>query len=191
MKGLRWALRGGGHRPSPWSDAGTNRLAVMTLCAVVAIGSTIAFEALERSVSERRIDYSQAVIVAVFTVAYVGLGLQFFLLRAGAAGRTLFVSFLFLAWAVPLIAGAILIGALPSNQPGWATMALSPLVGVALVTGASEVGRADLARLAAIAPPVTLAFLFNFALVATQRKIDLVVRRAESEQNSVGEAPAE
>src|SRR5262249_34892379 len=47
IKGLLRAEMLGRRRPSPWSDAGTNRLAVVLLCTLVFAGATITWEVIE------------------------------------------------------------------------------------------------------------------------------------------------
>jgi hypothetical protein len=192
IRGVRRALRHGRHRPSPWTDAGTNSYAVFGLCAIVLIGATAAWEVIEGRVHGDRGVYSQTIAIGVFVVAYVGLGLQYFALRASkpGVGQTWFVLFLFLVWLVPVIAGAVATGTLSTSEPGLAVMAISPLAGIALSVGIGQPQNADVVRLAAIAPAVTFACIFNFLLVALQRKIDLSVRTGESKQFEPPDRPS-
>jgi hypothetical protein len=58
-------------------------------------------------------------------------------------------------------------------------MALSPITGLALSSGLGAPPGVDSIRLAALAPPITFAFVFNSLLVMTQRKIDRQVHARE------------
>ncbi|MHC5539296.1 hypothetical protein ACYOEI_13845, partial [Singulisphaera rosea] len=128
--------------------------------------------------------HSRPIAIGVLTVAYVGLGLQFFSLRTRRSGLVLTTLFLFLAWLVPMLVGAIIgMGNAPNSQERTLPiLALSPLPGIALSSGFGRVPNADTIQLAALAPPITFAFLFNFLLVVTQRKVDRTVRLNEREK---------
>jgi hypothetical protein len=185
-RGLRRAARHGMHRPSVWEDAGTNRVAVVLLCTIVLVAATLAWEAIEGRQPQNPGLYSQTIAIGVLVVAYYGLGLQFFLLRSPKMGQTFMALFLFLAWGVPLFAGIIALAAFPTPAIGQAILALSPITGISLSSGVIETSGNDLVRLIALAPAVTFAFLFNYLMVATQRRIDLDVRtglKKEGEEN--------
>lgn len=183
IRGLRRAERRNRHRPSPWEDAGTNRIALFVLAGVVLIGTTIAWEAIEGRPVGGPGQYSQTIAIGVLVVAYFGLALQYFRLRFPKVAGSLFALFLFLAWGLPIITGMIALGAFgASPKIGQAVLATSPLIGMALSANAIELTGSDTIRLFALAPAVTFAFGFNFLMVAVQRKIDLAVRKASTDR---------
>ncbi len=203
IKGVRRAGRVGGKRPSPWSDAGCNRLVLVALCAILLIGASVVVGIVGHqgvrpqatwsyaymSVPPRMTDrewlasrqsvMSRPIVVGVLTLAYVGLAQQYFLLRTRRSGMTLLSLFLFLTWLLPLAIGAS-VGTARNDQ--WLTapiMALSPITGLALSSGLGGREGIDLIRIAALGPPITFAFVFNFLLVAAQRKVDHLVHSSE------------
>ena len=209
IMGVRRAGREGRRRPSPWSDAGSNRIAVFGLGALVLVGATAVVNVVGRQntmvppylvrsgldpsdmermnvddatwLASRRIILARPIAIGVLTVAYVGLGFQYFSLRTRRSGPTLMALFLFAAWLVPLLAGAILgLGGPVGRGRALAVLALSPLPGLALSTGLGEPPGGDAIRLAALAPAVTFAFVFNYLLVGVQRKLDRSLRPAKA-----------
>ncbi|AGA28763.1 hypothetical protein [Singulisphaera acidiphila] len=215
VKGLRRAAHQGQRRISPWSDAGSNRLALFALCALVMVGATTVVHVVGRQqipdvanaywvnnpsyignkvmtdeawLASRQALLSRPIAIGVLTVAYFGLGLQCFSLRTRSSGLVLMTLFLFIAWLVPLLVGAML-GIARSNQTrNVAIFALSPLPGIALSSGMGKFPGADTVQLAALAPSITFAFLFNYLLVITQRKIDrrLLATEKSSTKSSAG-----
>jgi hypothetical protein len=209
LKGLRRAGRQGRRRLSPWSDAGSNRIALFALCALVMLGATTIVHVIGRPpfpavgngpwvddprsidtlnltdeswLASRKAFLSRPIAVGLLTVAYVGLGLQYFSLRTRSSGIVLMAFFLFMVWLVPLLVGAI-VGISGTNETrDIAIFALSPVPGIALSSGLGKLAGADTIQLAALAPPITFAFLFNYLLVVTQRKID---RRLRAEEKTV------
>ncbi|WP_152051564.1 hypothetical protein [Tautonia marina] len=179
IKGVRRALRMGRRRPNPWSDSGVNRLALVVLCGIVLIGTTIAWEVIEGRGANGTAAYSQTIAIGVLTVAYVGLGLQAAQLFMRKHGQTLFVLFLFFAWLVPMVVGAGLGGAGYENA-AMTTMAVSPLAGILLSTGIIEDAMFGVSvqtvRIAALLPAVGFTFLFQFLLELIQRRLDRAVR---------------
>jgi len=203
VKGLRRAGHEGRRRPSPWSDAGSNRVALFLLCALVLVGATVVVNVvgrqpyaqlgmfqtwgispvlLERAqlddkawIALRQSMLSRPIAVGVLTVAYVGLGLQYFSLRTRRSGVALMALFLFVVWLLPVLAGAVIGMSVssPSDERRALTVAaLSPLPGLALASGLGNPPGAETLRLAALAPAITFAFIFNYLLVVTQRKLD-------------------
>ena len=74
-------------------------------------------------------------------------------------------------------------------------VALSPLPGIALSAGFGKLPGADAIQLAALAPAITLAFIFNYLLVVVQRKIDRLLHAQEKEKENAplvtsGKGPA-
>jgi len=203
VRGVRRALREGRRRPSPWSDAGSNRVALFALCAIVLAGSTTVVNVLGTPpliwpvvyangvpvntsptsdaawLASRQSLASRPIVVGVLTAAYVGLGLQFFSLRTRRSGAVLTMLFLFFAWLAPMVAGAFLGMGGPDQTGSLTVIALSPIAGLALSCGLGLSTGADSIRLAALAPPITFAFVFNSLLVFTQRKIDKQLRTRE------------
>ncbi|QDV34559.1 hypothetical protein [Tautonia plasticadhaerens] len=182
IKGLRRAIRMGRKRPSPWADPGANRLSLFVLCAVVLLGTTVAWEVVEGRERGGPSAYSQTIAIGVLTIAYVGLGLQAAQLYMRKHGHTLFALFLFFAWIVPLvIAGGLAAGQF-DPQASLTSAALSPLAGIMISTGlmedagpAFEVGFGP-PRVAAVGSALTFTFLFHFLLDVVQRRLDRAVR---------------
>ena len=118
----------------------------------------------------------------MFTVVYVGLGLQFFQLRAGKHGTNLLVAIVLVLWVVPLVVGSVLgeTMAVPGERVTvpMAVMSLSPVAGMITASGLNLGEVPEAVRFAALVPPLVLTFVFNYLLVVTQRRIDLVVRTA-------------
>lgn len=177
IKGLRGALHAGHRRPSPWSDAGVNRIPLFVLCGIVLVATTIAWEAVEGRAADRG-TYSQTIAIGVLTVAYAGLGLQAARLAMRKHGHTVMVTFLFFAWLVPLGVGGLLSASDFSTDVSLAALAISPLAGIVLSTGQIAQADVDPVRIAAIVPPVMLAFVFHALLDIVQRRIDRNVRAA-------------
>lgn len=204
VRGVRRAVREGRRRPSPWSDAGSNRVALFALCALVLAGASTVVNVIGRPpqfmaffpgngvrveetppvsdpawLATRQAVVSRPIVVGVLTAAYVGLGLQFFALRTRRSGAVLMALFLFFAWLAPMVAGAILGMGGPDQTRSLTVIALSPVAGTALSSGLGLATRTEVIRLAALAPPITFAFVFNSLLVVTQRGIDKRLRLAE------------
>lgn len=180
-RGLRRALRDGRKRPSVWSDEGSNRWAILAMSGIVFLASTLAWEAIAGRATggAGRSQFSQSIVVGVFVVAYVGLGLQYFQLRFAKIGGSLMTMFLFIVWLIPILLGSISFGAGTQQGLYQVLLAVSPIVGIALSSGATENLATDadqMVKLAALVPAITFAFVFNFLLEATQRKLDRKVR---------------
>lgn len=208
IKGVRRAGHEGRRRPSPWSDAGSNRLALFALCAMVLAGASAVVNVVGRQplidpnlnnwanydqafvaranlsdaawLESRQAILSRPIVIAVLTVAYVGLGLQYFSLRNRRTGMALMVLFLFLAWLAPLLTAAAIGMSGPAHEKlALVILALSPLAGIGLSTGFGSLQAEDAIRLAAMAPPITFAFLFKYLVVVAQRKIDRELNATE------------
>jgi hypothetical protein len=176
VRAVRRALRFGRHRPSAWEDPGANRLALFGICAMVLIGATLSWELIAGRTQGNASVYSQTIAVGVFVVAYVGLGLQFFQFRLAKSGSAVMAMFLFLAWLVPLLLGSISFGVGTNQELYRAVLCATPITGIAMSSGMIEGTEPQAYKLIALAPAVFFAFLFNYLLVATQRRIDLTVR---------------
>lgn len=218
VKGLRRAARQGRRRISPWSDAASNRLALVALCVLVMMGATAIVHVVGRQpfpdvptgpwenqgtyvgtstmtdegwLASRQAMLSRPIAIGVLTVAYFGLGLQFFSLRTRSTGLVLNSFFIFVVWLVPVLVAAMLGMAANNQTRDLAIFALSPLPGIALSSGMGKLPGADTIQLAALAPSITFAFIFNYLLVITQRKIDRRLLAGEKSPAKIGLKPAE
>jgi hypothetical protein len=200
-KGVRRALRAGHRRAPVWADSASNAWAVYALAGMVAIGATIAWEAIDRDVPATnpfsfdasapaqvgRISYSQTIAVGVFTVAFYGLASQFFQLRFARKGTTYFRLLLFLVWILPLLFGLAAAVAQAGSRNVQLAMGLSPWAGMLLsVQGPwSAANTADWVRFMALFPSIALAFLFNFLLTNEQRRVDRHLRESSKPKASI------
>lgn len=194
LKGLRRARREGRRRARPWADAASNRMALAGLCVLVLVGTTTIVNVVGRSpgnstltdaawLASRRDLLSRPIAIAVLTAAYFGLALQYFSVRTRSSGGALLATMLGLVWlAPPLAAFAIAVlsrGSANRESLAVAVAALSPLPGIVLASGLGLPAVTEMVRLAALAPPIALVFLFNYLLVVTQRKIDRLLLAQE------------
>ncbi len=206
IRGVRRALREGQRRPSALSDAGSNRVALFALAALVLIGASAVVRVVGRPpigmsqpswmtpappidkvllsdaewLESREAIMSRPILIGVLTVAYVGLAFQYFSLRTRTSGMVLTALFLFVAWLFPpMIAAFIGMGTTPNEKLALAILALSPLPGIALSTGLTETLKSGTIQFAALAPAITFTFLFKYLLVNTQRKLDRALREAD------------
>jgi hypothetical protein len=67
----------------------------------------------------------------------------------------------------------------PDQDRALTLLALSPLTGIALSSGLGLLSGVDAIRLAALAPPIVFAFVFNSLLVMNQRKVDRLLHAKE------------
>lgn len=201
-KGVRRALRSGHRRPPIWADSASNAWFVYGLAGMVALGTTVAWEAIELALpgmfnsfgpnSAPRgamgpISYSQTIAVGVFTVAYFGLGKQYFALKYGRKGETYFRLFLFLVWILPLLAGVAAGVASFGSSAVQIAMGISPVAGMILsIKGLfPDSVSADYVRFMALLPSLTFAFVFNFLLTNEQRRIDRTLRETTKPKEKV------
>ena len=189
LKGLRRAQQRGRQLPSPWSDAGIIRLPLFILCGIVFLATMLM---LRVSVSDPRVAArgSLAIALGVFVVAYFGLAFQFLLLRIPKAATSVMSLFLFVVWLVPMLIGSISAAAGVSPALFQSILATSPVMGISLSSGLIDVPVAESVRLAALMPAIALAVVFNFLLVGTRRKIDLLVRSAMEKNDASKRAAA-
>ncbi|MEJ7638558.1 MAG: hypothetical protein WKF75_11435 [Singulisphaera sp.] len=174
VKALRRALHRGHRRPSPWEDAGTNRIAVFILCAILFLGTMAVWEFVG---DQPPID-SATMAIGVFVLAYYGLAQQYFLLRFPKSGPAITALFIFLVWLVPVLVGSLAAWSDLNRDLYRIVLGISPVTGIALSSGLVDASDAGPSRLAAILPAIAFAFVFNNLLVAYRRKIDLAVRSA-------------
>ncbi len=184
-KGIRKAAKEGRKYPSAWSDRGLNRVVVFCLCGVVLVAPTLIWRAVEEPAtwaSQRGpVSYSLPIAIGVLVVAYFGLSLQYFQLRFGRRGATVFAFFLFSVWLLPLVFGAISAASAarswgPGSPPdvrSAALASLSPIFGIATSSGVGgETAGHDAVRAAALVPALVFALLFNNLVTSTRRKIE-------------------
>jgi hypothetical protein len=181
VRGLRRALRAGRHRPPLFDDAATNRVTVFLVCGLVALAAMATWvlvgDAGAGPGGGAGSGLSQSIAVGVFTVAYIGLGTQYFRLRVPRGGTAVMGLIIFGVWLVPILLGSISFWAGTNRDSYLAVLCLSPITGISLVSGQiDDVSTSSIYRLFALVPPITLAFVFNFLLVAAQRRIDRAVR---------------
>ena len=185
LKGVRRARRLEHHRAPILSDSAANMWAVFGLSAWVLVGASIAWEAIEMvqpnggflpaGIQNGRLAYSQTIAVGVLTVAYYGLGLQYFSLKFGKKGETYFRLFLFLIWVMPVLLGIVVLTAVASPQAAQMLMGVSPWAGMILsINGgpAANAAAADAVRFMALLPSVVFAFGFHYLVMLQQRRID-------------------
>jgi hypothetical protein len=208
-KGVRKASKEGRRYPLTWSDRGLNRIVVFVLAGIVLATTTIVWKVIEEGRGPvgvvrpvLNVSYSLPIAIGVLTVAYYGMGLQFFQLRFGRRGPTFFALFLFAIWLLPLIAGAIASASAASNwapnaQPNvWpaALASLSPLFGIAISAGGmSETSGSMAVQACALVPALAFAVLFYHLLTYARRRVLLEVHpepaavpRPEAEVAMVG-----
>jgi len=179
QKGL-WRARKAGRNQLPWwDDLALNRVYLSLACVLVMASINIAWSQAgkdPRFVGSSTTGFPLAVATGVLVVAYFGLALQYFLLRFGARGGTYFGLFLFFAWLVPLVTGAILAMAtapLVNEAGSQALLSLSPVFGIGMIASATSTGSMNaetVARAAAITPTLLFAFLFNSLLIGARRR---------------------
>lgn len=190
-KGFRRAEREGKRHVGYWDDLAPNRVAVVALCGIVLLASTIAWYFIAPGpfgpawapppaafggppvvVADRAPWFTIPIAVAVLSVAEFGLALQFFLLRAPRRGSTLLGLFVFAAWILPPLLGSILTAARVDKTLSLAVIAISPVAGISLSTDmgpASDTGT-ELLKLAALIPALVFALLFNNGVTWARRR---------------------
>ena len=182
-KGVRRAQREGRGRFSPWADWSLNRLTVVACAAVVMIASSLVAAISTNSVRVAangivvpEYSYSITIVTALFVVVYIGMAFQAFLLISPKRGTTMFALFLFFAWLVPLLVGAISSVSGLSSDASQFVMALSPVAGLSFSAGVALSESTRLFQAAALCPAIGFAFLFNNLVVIHRRKIELSLR---------------
>jgi hypothetical protein len=116
--------------------------------------------------------YSITVATSVFVVLYVGLAFQAFQLLMPTRGSTMFALFLFFAWLVPLILGAIISGSNANVVLAQGILSLSPIMGLAYAAGAGASESVRVAQVAVFLPAFVFAFVFNNLVVIGRRKLN-------------------
>lgn len=185
VKGVRRSRRLGHRRAAVLTDHASNLWTIFGLAAWVAVGSAIAWEAIElapgnvnvgfANAFNGRLAYTQTIAVGVFTVCSYGLGKQFFALKYGKRGETYFRLFLFLAWVMPMLVALAALVASVSSRAIQMIMGVSPWAGMILSIEGGPAVDADAAywvRFMALAPCVAMTCVFFVLTLLQQRKID-------------------
>lgn len=182
-KGLRRAERSGRRHLPPWDDLSLNRIGVASVALIVLCGSTIASQFLTgyRGLGfGNEGSFGLAIAIGVLVVAYFGLGFQFFSLVSTKHGGTLMALFLFFAWVVPMLAGAICAAADLGQTATIGTLALSPIPGLGMAAGGAPAGQVQTAQIAALLPAIAFFFLFNNLVTARRRRVEREVQAVGS-----------
>ncbi len=139
--GVIRARRAGKSRPGPW-DAPAGNTSVMLACSAILV-VTVGVGGLLRGAGAAAL---MGGAVAVLTLVYFAAARQAFEVRWKGSGNGYFALFLFLLWAGPPIAGAILGIGQRSSAEALLVSAVSPFVGI---WAATSLGSADFAPAAA------------------------------------------
>jgi hypothetical protein len=195
-KGLHRAQKQGKTRLPWWDDLSVNWLTVAILAAIVLAAGTIAATAAVGTsdpwmATRSTGPYPLALAVAVLTVAYFGLGLQYFQLRFAKRGVMYFGLFLFIFWLLPLIAGSIqsmASGRIGSEGASYPLFALSPVAGIGMTYTVGDEPLAYSVEAAALTPALLFTFVFNYLLVGARRRVmkSVFAATAEKKQKEAG-----
>ncbi len=189
LKGLWRATKQGKKRLSLWHDLSLSRLFVAAACLVVLVAATVVGGQINEAQGPQYThlgSFSLATATAVLVVGYLGLALQFFMLQFGRRGPTYFTLFVFFAWLLPLIAGAILASSSTVNRPGGASVLilnLSPVVGIGFLAIPSSDYAPSFVRGAqacAFTPAALFLFVFGSLLTMAQRGANREFRLSQS-----------
>jgi hypothetical protein len=203
-KGLWRAQKQGRNHLPWWDDLSINWVGLVLIAGIVLAAGTIAWSfpgPRSPTWSGPWGSYPLALATAVLVVAYFGLGLQYFLLRFAGRGKTYFGLFLFLTWALPMIAGTIhswASGPLRSNEAGYPLYALSPIAGIGMVATVGDEGISTAIQSSAITPALLFTFVFNYLLIGARKRVIKAVYIAAAklalpqfESSPLGPAPRE
>jgi hypothetical protein len=189
-KGLHRAQKQGKTRLPWWDDLSVNWLTVVILAGIVLTAGTIAATAAVGTsdpwmANRSTGPYPLALAVAVLTVAYYGLALQYFQLRFAKRGVMYLGLFLFIFWLLPLIAGSIqsmASGPMGSEGASYPLFALSPVAGIAMTYTVGDEPLAYSVEASALTPALLFTFVFNYLLVGARRRVMLSVFAATAEK---------
>lgn len=196
-KGLHRARKQGKTRLPWWDDLSVNGFALVILPAIVLLAGTIA-DTIAIGEPSRNFfprwpigSYPLALAAAVLTVAYYGLGLQYFQLRFARRGTLYFGLFLFVAWLVPILAGWIQAAAsAPSGEVvAYPIFALSPVAGIGMVFTIGDRTLAYPVQAAAVTPILLFTFVYAHLLIGARRRIIRGVHAAIAEKPSAEVEP--
>ena len=179
-KGIRRAEERGWPHLSYWNDLSLNRVALIYISLIVLIGSTAAWYLIaERTMPGAAANFGRMtplsfrtpIASAVLVVAYYGLALQYFLLKAPRRGSTIMALFLFFIWLIPLVI-ALFVGVTAGDtQVGQFIAALSPLAGLVLSSGVGDNASMFWVEAATLGPALFFAFLFNNLVTRVRRQV--------------------
>jgi hypothetical protein len=178
-KGLHRAQKQGKMRLPWWDDLSVNWISLVILSGIVLTAGTIASTVAAGSSDPTILrlgtgPYSLALAAAVLTVAYFGLGLQYFQLRFAKRGVMYFALFLFIVWGLPLIAGSIqslASGPGSSSEASYPIFALSPVAGIALIFTTGDQRVAYAVQALTVTPILFFTFVFNYLVVGARRRV--------------------
>lgn len=133
--------------------------------------------------------YPLALAITVLTVAYFGLGYQYFQLRFAKRGGMYFTLFIFIAWILPIVAGSI--QSMSSWGPtgrdaGAPIFAVSPGAGIGMVAAIGDENLATSIQAAAITPALLFTFVFNYLIIGARRRVMKRVFAATAKKDEDG-----
>ncbi len=182
-KGVRRAERRGISHLSYWDDLSLNRVALMMICLLVLVGSTIVWQAIAQAPADptinmpaqlRTMTFGIPIATAVLSIFYFGSALQYFALATPRRSMTLMSLFIFLAWFLPMLVGALIAATTGGDDAiSAAIIAISPIAGIGMssfkIEGATILG-VNAVEVAAISPALIFFVLFNTGVTAARRK---------------------
>jgi hypothetical protein len=202
LKGLLRAKKQGLSHLSAWDDLTLNRLFLAAVCAILLVTGTVIWRAGIGAPlalpAEAVKNYPLGVAMGVLVVAYIGLGMQYFMLRFGARGKMYFGLFLFLTWILPMVAGTIfMLASMPrdTSQVAQIIYAVSPCAGLAMCSVAGNGNDPHFTTVlqgSAITPALFCAFIFNSLLISARRRLhrDFLAKTNLTAPKSAEELPA-
>ncbi len=177
-KGLWRAQKLGRNRLPWWDDLSINGPSLVLIAGIVLAAGTVAwsFPGVHAPTYYGRPwgSFPLALATAVLIVIYFGEALQYFLLRFAGRGKTYFGLFLFLTWALPMVAGTIqswASGPMRTNEAGYPLYALSPIAGIGMVATIGDEGFATAIQSSAITPALLFTFVFNYLLIGARNRV--------------------
>jgi hypothetical protein len=193
-KGLRRAERTGHRRLPPWDDLALNRVGVMLIALVILAGATAGWKVMDMPVGLAggawHGNTSLSIAIGVLTVAYFGLAYQCCTLASPKRSRAWFSLFLFFAWVVPMLAGAILMATSMYPEAAQVLMAVSPVLGLAMSTGLGPFAEVSQAvQVAALMPSIVFFFLFNNLVTIYRRRVERSLQAAPAKPKAGAVGP--
>jgi hypothetical protein len=176
-KGLWRAQKQGRNRLPWWDDLSINGVALALIAGIVLAAGTMAWSfpgATSPGYGRPQGSFPLALATAVLVVAYFGLALQYFQLRFAGRAKTYFGLFLFLTWALPMVAGTIqgwATGPMRTSEAAYPFYALSPIGGIGMVAAIGDEGFATAIQSSAITPALLFTFVFNYLLIGARKRV--------------------
>ena len=193
-KGLWRAQKQGRNRLPWWDDLSINGVSLALIAGIVLAAGTVAWSFPGVTVTRYGRPSGSlplALANAVLVVAYFGMAFQYFQLRFAGRGKTYFGLFLFLTWALPMVAGTIqawATGPMRTSEAGYPFFALSPIAGIGMVATIGDEGFATAIQSSAITPALLFTFVFNYLLIGARKRVIQAVYVAAAR---LGAAPVE